>query len=174
MWSHSMLFALEPINRHMNILLEDGAVVQTHIPSGILDFGLEVLDNNIMLVTSRGDGYGKGLVYSMCGIPHCGSRGLKSHLPKLPTCELERIIIYPLLLHALKNYTSMKWSSVPKTIKCVKKKAKAFHDLLGELAGDRRLGGCRVEIRCKGHAYSTKVAEQGCAVAGLTMAERSC
>ena len=58
--------------------------------------------------------------------------------------------MYPLLLHALKNFTNLKWTLDPKGIKEVRTRLTAFKGLLAELSSDCNLGGWSVEATCKG------------------------
>ena len=148
---HNSLVHLDSIPRSLNHQIEGGPMKQIHMPSGIIDFGFNIPGQDIVLFSSNGEGYGKGTVYDMCGMKGYGSLKLEANLPIFNTFQFQRIILYPLLLHSLKNFTSLQWGSYPKSIKDAKKKAAALRALVQELAADRDLGGYRVEIRCKGH-----------------------
>ena len=65
--------------------------------------------------------------------------------------KIKRIIIYPLLLHSLKNFTTLAWDKLPCNIRAAKRKRDAFQSLLAELAADQQMGGWRVEFRFEGH-----------------------
>ena len=100
------------------------------------------------IFTSMGTGYGQATVYPMFGIPDFGSLKLEKYLPVFTDFKIERIVMYPLLLHALNNFTNLKWTSDPKGIK--ETRLTAFKGLLAKLSSDCNLGGWRVEATCKG------------------------
>ena len=65
-----------------------------------------------------------------------GSLKLTKHLPGLEGFQVDRIIVYLLFLHSLKNYSTMKWESPPTNISAVKKKETALKALLRRLQQD--------------------------------------
>ena len=61
--------------------------------------------------------------------------------------QILRVIMYPLVLHCLKNYTSLTWSKPPKTVGGARAKAAALEQLVLELEKDKNKGGYGVELR---------------------------
>ena len=57
---------------------------------------------------------GQGCVFPLCGEDESGSTKLDKHLPETPfkQCKVTRIVVYPLLVHSLKNETGMNWQKM--------------------------------------------------------------
>ncbi|CAJ1356098.1 unnamed protein product, partial [Effrenium voratum] len=122
------------------------------VPQGKMDFGWNIAMDGIPLFLSTGHGFGEAEVYHMLKI-YYGSLKLTKHLPSFEGFHVDRIIVYPLLLHSLKNYSTLKWESPPASISAAKKKETALRALLKRLQQDQFLGhgGYRVEARLSGH-----------------------
>ena len=126
--------------------------VTPSMPKGKVDFGWNIAMGGIPLFLTTGPGFGEAEVYHMLNIAY-GSLKLTKHLPGFEGFQVDRIIVYPLLLHSLKNYSTMKWESPPTNISAAKKKETALKALLRRLQQDQFLGhgGYRVEARLSGH-----------------------
>lgn len=127
-------------------------VVVHQMPKGNVDSGSNIAMGGIPLFLTTGPGYGEAEVYHMLNIAY-GSLKLTKHLPSFEGFQLDRIIVYPLLLHSLKNYSTLKWESPPTNISAAKKKETALKALLRRLQQDQfpGHGGYRVEAGLSGH-----------------------
>ena len=86
----------------------------TSLPPGTLDLGYDIPAEKICLFCTDRIEWGQGCVFPMCGEDESGSTKLDKHLPETPftKCKVTRIVVYPLLVHSLKNETGMNWQKM--------------------------------------------------------------
>ena len=116
----------------------------------MLDFGYEVAHDDIILFSSEGVGWGAGQTFQMLRCAGFGSLKLTKRLPVFVGFCLTKVVIYPRLVHALKNCGRISWETLPSSVMDARRKLDFFTHIARDFRKYGVPGGYRVEFRCKG------------------------